>query len=177
MPAGHLRGRQLFDLVREIVQRPHAEGHADALHRAEEVDGDRHVEARGPLEKQPWTAARRFRRAVGDGADLEIRAHRLGDSGQLALFVEGGDELFRSLNIFCSRGPARSRGTPARSAAGLRSSLPFVSGDDLYGMASAADSTVCPIKRAHTTLSILSAIRVASSSARRPAAPSTTGVP
>ena len=28
-------------------------------------------------------------------ADLEIGAHRLGDSGQLALFVEGGDEVIQ----------------------------------------------------------------------------------
>ena len=46
----------------------------------------------GPLEQQRRAAARRLRHAVGDGADLEVRADRLAIARQLALLVERGDE-------------------------------------------------------------------------------------
>ena len=61
--------------------------------RSEDVGGDRHVEAGGLLEQQRGTAARRLARAVGDGGDLEVGAHRLGDARQQPALVEVGEKV------------------------------------------------------------------------------------
>ena len=108
MPAG------IFGLVsssislREAVERRHAERHAHPLHRPVQVDRDRHVEALGLLEQQRGPAARRLRHAVGDGADLEVRADRLLDPRQLAILVEGIDEGVQILEHRCFGGYDRA---------------------------------------------------------------------
>jgi hypothetical protein len=89
MPAG------IFGVVNVSISlaRSSSERQADPLHGAEQIEGDGDVEAGRPFEEQPGAAARGLGDAIGDGADLQIRADGIGDPRQLALLVERGDEL------------------------------------------------------------------------------------
>jgi hypothetical protein len=91
--AGDFRRRELFDLPREVVQAAYAERHADALHRAEQVDRDGNIEARRTFEEQRGPAAGRLRHAVRQRADLQIGADRIRNPRQLSLDVERGNEF------------------------------------------------------------------------------------
>ena len=93
MPARHLRRHQLVDLGGEIVERLHAEREAHPLDRAEDVAGDRDVEAGRPLEQQRGAAARRLAGPIGDRGDLEVGAHRFGDAREQLALVEVGEKV------------------------------------------------------------------------------------
>ncbi len=83
--------------------------------RAEQVDGDRHVEAGRPIEEQRRPSARRLRHAVGDRADLEVRADRLHDARQLAFLVERRDEFVQvSEHVLPSGVTIQARSSPMK---------------------------------------------------------------
>ncbi len=90
---GHLRRHELVDLLGQIVECLHAEREAHTLVRSVQVRSDRNIVAGWSFEQQCRTTAGDLARAIGDGRDLEVGAHRLHDAREEAAFVEIGDEV------------------------------------------------------------------------------------
>ena len=81
----------LADALRQVVEVVYAQGERHAPAGAEQVDGDGHGRPLDVLEQERGAAG--LHRAVGDLGDLQVAADRDGDAAQLALVLEGRDEL------------------------------------------------------------------------------------
>ena len=90
MPAGHLRGRQLLDLVREILECPTPSAMQMRFIEPNRLMATGTSKPVGRSNSSPGPPPGDFDTLSVTARDLEVGAHRLGDAGQFALFLEGG---------------------------------------------------------------------------------------